>query len=354
MSLITYLTRIHFADRVVEDALGVELRALGVRRAAVVTDSSGEAEDHYDRVIDALPPEIGYVPLRRQTAADTAALTALRRNFQEQYCDAVIGLGGPVALDLARALGQASTGRNGRGGGSPPVIALPTTTSSVGIGPLAGALGGREGMIPTVILCDPTLTMAQTPDETIAAGMDALTHCVEAWLGTAWNPPADGMALDGARRARTWLPRIEADGSDLEARRELLAAALNAGLASQKGLGAAHALAHALEAEDGLSLRHGWWHSALLPPAISFNAPAVFGRFAPLAAALGAPGGDDVAAAVTQLGIRIGLPCQIGELGLDRKAMARVAARAVEDPANLTNPRHAVAEDYLRMLEAAM
>jgi len=351
MSLITYLTRIHFADRVVEDALAVELRALGVRRPAIVTDLSGEAEDHFDRIEDAIPPGVRCAPFRKTAAADAASLSRLSQGFAAEACDAVIGLGGPLALDLARWLGRAGPEQSGREAPA-PVIALPTTTASVGIGPLPKALGGASGVIPSVILCDPTLTMAQDQAETVAGGMDALTHCVEAWLGTAWNPPADGMALDGVRRARTWLPRAEADGTDLDARRELLAAALNAGLASQKGLGAVHALAHALEAETGMNVRHGWWHAALLPPAISFNAPAVADRFAPLAAVLDVASGADVAAALSGLGERVGLPCRVP--GLDGPARARVAARAAEDPANLTNPRHAVAGDYLRMLEAAM
>jgi alcohol dehydrogenase class IV len=348
MSLIAYLTRIHFADRVAEDALPVELRALGVRRPAVVTDAAGEAEDLYDRICDGLPIEVRPMPMRRAEAAEPAVLARLVDAFRTGACDAVIGLGGPVAMDLARALGRAAASD------PVPVVVLPTTTASVGIGPLRRALGGPGGAVPSVVLCDPTLTMAQDAAETAAAGMDALTHCIEAWLGTAWNPPADGMALDGARRAGAWLSRAVADGQDLEARRELLAAALNAGLASQKGLGAVHALAHALEAEAGTAQRHGRWHAALLPPVIAFNTPAVADRFAPLAAALGLPEGGDLTAAVAGLGVRVGLPRSVGELGLGRAARTRVAARAAEDPANLTNPRHAVAADYLRMLEAAL
>jgi alcohol dehydrogenase class IV len=345
MSLIAYLTRIHFADGVAEDALPVELRALGLRRPAVVTDAAGETDDLYDRIEDALPQGARPVPLRGAAAADAAVLARLAEAFAAGGCDGVIGLGGPVALGLARALARDS---------GVPVVVLPTTTASVGIGPLPRALGNGSGPVPDVVLCDPTLTMAQDAAETAAAGMDALTHCIEAWLGTTWNPPADGMALDGARRAAGALPRAVADGQDMDARRELLAAALNAGLASQKGLGGVHALAHALEAEAGHGLRHGWWHAALLPPVVAFNAPAVADRFAPLAAALGLPAGGDVAAAVAALGARLGLPRGVAGLGLGRGAMERVAARAAEDPANLTNPRHAVAADYLRMLEAAL
>lgn len=345
MSLIAYLTRIHFADRVAEDALAVELRALGVRRPAVVTDAAGEVDDLYDRICDALPPAVRPAALRGADAAEPAVLARLADGLARESCDGVIAMGGPVALNLGRALARDA---------GLPVVVLPTTTAGVGIGPLPRALGNGNGPVPDVVLCDPTLTMAQGAPETAAAGMDALTHCIEAWLGTAWNPPADGMALDGARRAAAWLPRAVADGQDLDARRELLAAALNAGLASQKGLGAVHALAHALEAEVGTALRHGWWHAALLPPVIAFNAPAVADRFAPLAAALGLPAADDLPGAVAALGARVGLPRGVAGAGLDREAMVRVASRAAEDPANLTNPRHAVAADYLRMLEAAL
>jgi alcohol dehydrogenase class IV len=100
-------------------------------------------------------------------------------------------------------------------------------------------------------------------------------------------------------------------------------------------------------------VRHGWLHAALLPPVMAFNAPAVADRFAPLAAVLGLAAGD-LPGALAGLGVRLGLPRGVAGLGLGRGALARVAARAAEDPANLTNPRHAVAADYLRMLEAAL
>lgn len=341
MSLISYVTRIHFADRVVEDALPDELRGLGVRRPAVVTDAAGEADDLYDRVIDALPADVQPWPLRRIEVPDAGgALDRAQALFAAGGCDSVIALGGALAIVVGRALGRAV-----------PVVALPTTTANVGLGPMPG---GMAGAVPALILCDPTLTLTAGPSDTAAAGMDALVHGIEAWLGTTWNPPADGMALDGVRRAGAFLERAVADGQDIEARREMLAAALNAGLASQKGLGGVHALAHALEAEAGVSARHGWLHAALLPPVLAFNAPAVADRFGALREVLRVAPGDDLAGALARLGARIGLPDGLAGLGLGPDAMARVAARAAEDPANRTNPRHAVAADYLRLLEAAL
>jgi alcohol dehydrogenase class IV len=208
--------------------------------------------------------------------------------------------------------------------------------------------------VPAVVLCDPTLTLATDPMMTAASGMDALTHCIETYLGTTWNPPADGIALEGVRRAGAYLERAVRDGQDLEARREVLAAALNAGLAAQKGLGGVHALAHALENEAGLSARHGWMHAALLPPMLGFNAPAVGDRFAALCEALRLGPGADLPKALAALGARLSLPLRLDSLRLDHPALKRVARKAADDPANLNNPRLAHTEDYLRILEEAL
>lgn len=339
MSLIAYVTRIHFADRVVEDALPEELRNLGILRPLILTDAAGEEEDLFDRVADALPQGLQPVPLRGVAPPLTRAAVA---RAASRAGDAVIGLGGPLALDLARLAGHAA---------QVPVIALPTTTANVGLGPV---LVGPPAATPVLILCDPTLTTAAGAERTAAAGMDALTHCIEAYLGTTWNPPADGIALEGLRRACVWIDRAVSDGQNLEARREVLAAALNAGLATQKGLGGVHALAHALEAEAGLTDSHGMLHAALLPPVLSFNAPAVADRFEALAHAMRLSASEGVAGALSLLARRIGLPERLARLGLSEMALDRVARAAAEDPANRTNPRHATAADYRRLLEAAL
>jgi alcohol dehydrogenase class IV len=195
--------------------------------------------------------------------------------------------------------------------------------------------------------------------------MDALVHCVETYLATAWNPPADGMALEGVRRAGRWLRRAVEQDRDVEARREMLAVALNGALAGQKGLGAVHALAHALEAElsacgsaaVGAARMHGALHAALLPPVLRFNAPAVGERYATLAWALGEGGSSGQAVALSELlaglGRQIGLPSGLDGIGFSPEALERAAAAAAEDAANRTNPRHATPPDYRAMLAEA-
>jgi len=373
MSLITYLTRVHFADRVLEDALESEMALLGARRPLVVADGA----DALDRLMLSLPrgarAEAAFVaaagPVREHEAAAAAAAAA--------GCDCVIAVGGAAAIDAGKLAGLAAAGAavaalvageglrgaGGRGAGL-PVIAVPTTADS-GAGVRAAvrvlSAAGRHvwlrdrRLVPAAALCDPTLGVAEGPQATAAAGLDALTHCLETYLGNAFNPPADGIALEGLRRAWAHLERAVADGADLVARRELLAAALNGALADQKGLGGVHALAHALEEARGIAApRHGSLHAALLPPVLAFNAPAGRERFAAVAEALRLPPGADLPEAILRLTGRLPLPSRLGPLGLDGPLLDRVARRAEADPANRTNPRLASAEDYRAMLEAAL
>ncbi len=341
MSLITYLTRVHFADRVLEDALAVELRRLRIFRPVLVIDADAAQGDALDRLTDATPRE--HAPIARLLVGASAAPGPDATTAAA--CDGVIGFGGRAALAAARRMSAP-----GRAGATLPWIAVPTTTAAVGL----DAGGETRAAVPSAILCDPTLTLGLDPETTARTAMDALAHCVESYLATAYNPPADGIALEGVRRAGAWAERAVADGSDAKARRELMAAALNAGLAAQKGLGGAEAAACALEAEAGVADRHGMLHGALLPRIVAFNAPAVGSRFAALAAALGLSPGRDLPTGLADLGARLGLPGCLGSLGLTMAALRRAAETAAADPVSRTNPRMADADDFLRLLSSAL
>lgn len=344
MTLITFVTRIHFADRVLEDALAEELARLEILRPLVLADAS--SGDEAERLWDALP--IGAAPVRFDVAPEAAADAALRAAaalFAETGCDGILGCGGARTLDLARLLG----------GSGAPVVAVPTGTESVGLGPLAvdfARHGARQAFTPSAILCDATLTLGAGPAATAAAGMDALVHCLEAYLSAAYNPPADGIALDGLRRAALNLERAVQDGADLAARRELLAAALNGGLASQKGFGGIEAAARGLEGEAGA--RHGALHAALLPEVLAFNLPAISERFAAMRAVLGLEPGVEVAASLIRLAERVGLPSRLSDAGVAAPVLPKAARGAAADPANRTNPRHATHRDYEKIMEAAL
>ena len=345
MSLITYLTRIHFADRVLEDALSEELVRLGVRRPLVISDPHDPDLDGLDRLFDALP--VSARPAHFVTGGKGASgteRTSANGLFERSHCDGIIGFGTRRPLDLARLIGH--PGRK--------VITIPTATETIGLGPIGIDRGPRaqRGDIPDSVLCDPTLTIAASPIDTAVAGLGALVHCLESFLSTAFNPPADGMALEGLRRAWTHLEAAVTDGHDLAARRELLAAALNAGLAAEKGFGGIEAAAYGLEATT--NTRYGVLHGALLAEVMTFNAPAVADRIAAIRRTLGLSDGSDFIAELVMLVERIGLPVRLSAAGIDAPLLPKAALRAAADPANRTNPRHATAQDYEVILRAVL
>ena len=230
MTLITFVTRVHFADRVLEDALAEEMARLGIDRPLVLVDA--DAGDEVDRLIGRACPSPRR-PFASRSARRSPADAALREAaalFTETQCDGIVGCGGARTLDMARLLGGAGGAgrrRRPRGRKAWDSVRLPSISPGTG--------RGRPSR-PSAILCDATLTVGADPAAAAAAGMDALVHCLEAYLSSAYNPPADGIALEGLRRAALNLERAVACG-ELSARRELLAAALNGGLASQKGFG---------------------------------------------------------------------------------------------------------------------
>ncbi len=381
MALINYLTRVHFADRVLEDALAEQMELLGIRRPLIVTDLPGADNEPLARVLDALPGSVDAAIQRIAAIGVHAdlALAEISAQFATGQCDGYISVGGRAALTLARCAAHdcTSPARNPSAvtSGSQaqtkyvPVIAIPTTTACVGLQPILQPISqsllafsvhrsrcasyGQLAMLPDAILCDPTLTIEQDEFATAVTGMDALTHCIEAYLGTTWNPPADGMALDGVRRAVANLDTAVRDGANLEARREMMATALDAGLSAHKGLGAIEALSSALDGEEGPGILHGHFNAALLPVVLMFNAPAIGARLATLRDLLQLSSIDEVPKAITALGASVHLPLTLASLHMDRVAHRRVAQRAVEHPATRTNPRHANVADYVWMLEHA-
>lgn len=347
MSLIRYVTRIHFADGVLEDALPEELRVRKVSAPLIVTDAdTGEA---LPRLLDCLPPSCRPLVLGPLDPVPDAVA---------RDCDVAIGVGGEWSLDRARLVPTTRPGAEAM-----PTMVVPTLPGCVGLGaPGAGQPGGRARTraqpatwpVPDALFCDPPLLSLAAPQRLAVAGIDALVHCLEALMSITWNPPADGMAFDGLRRAGAWLEPLVADPFDGEAQREVLSAALNGALASQKGAGAIHALGHAFEALVEGTGDHGSLHAALIGPVLAFNAPAVPDRLAAAADALRLSGPGLVATHLRELGERLGLRTSLGDLGLKPPEIAQVAATAAEDWANRTNPRHATAMDYRRMIEAAL
>ncbi len=377
MSLITYVTRIHFAENVLEDALEHELDLQGVTRPLIVCDRGQEDSGPLGRLLAAIPkessPRLFVARDGDATEKDCEAAAAICR---EHACDGIIGFGSGAAIDLAKCIAVRVTHEGplrpfaGVEGGQmrirdvlPPLLAIPTTAGAGAEASSTAAIVMDDGpkltlvspfLVPRVALCDPTLTLDLPADATASSGMDALTHCIETFIASAFNPPADGIALDGVRRIAANLERAVEEGANIKVRREMMAAALNGALAQQKGLGGVHAMSHGLGALGSPVVQHGAINAVLLPYALEFNAPAAAHRYAELRRVMNVKGRVDLPEAVARLRERVGLPGRLRDIGLDRRAIARASTRAACDYTNRTNPRRASADDYRSLMLKAL
>lgn len=377
MSLINYLTKIHFADNVLEEAVAAETDALKISRPLVVTDKGIVECGLISRLLDALGRrnEASLFDETPSNPTEVACNSAVEA-YRNRGCDGIIAFGGGSSIDLAKAVAllashpgpltqyAAIEGGTGRiRNNMPPLIAIPTTAgtgSEVGRGAVIILEdGGKLGilspyLIPKVAICDPTLTLDLPPELTAGTGMDAVAHCIETYLATAYNPPADGIALEGLKRAVQNIERAFDHGHDIDARREMMAAAMNGALAFQKGLGGVHAMSHALGGLTGYHLHHGTLNAVLLPFVLEFNAPAIHGRFPSIRHAMGLAGQTDIGEAIRKLNEKLCMPSRLGQMGVDLHAVEIAGPLAEKDHTNSTNPRMANADDYRRLMAAAL
>lgn len=370
MALITYLTTIRF-DHGALSGLPDDLAACGITRPLLVTDKGVIAAGIAANVLALLPagtPVYDGTPPNPTEEAVDEALTVYRAG----NCDGVVALGGGSAIDLAKGVALLATHVGPlrqyaliEGGATKikpqiaPLIAIPTTSgtgSEVGRGTVLSFRDGRKmsvigpAMLPRRAICDPDLTLGLPPMLTAATGMDALTHCIECYSSRIENPPAGAIAFDGGVRVARHIERATANGQDREARYQMMMGSMMGAMAFQKGLGAVHALSHALGGLKEISLHHGTLNAVLLPAVIRFNRDHVGEAYHTLALAFGAQK-DGLDIWVADLNRRLGLPARLGEMGVKREWFERVAAHAMEDHTTQTTPRKPTAGDYVNLLE---
>jgi 4-hydroxybutyrate dehydrogenase len=212
-------------------------------------------------------------------------------------------------------------------------------------------------LVPRTALLDPELTLGLPPMLTAATGMDAIAHCMETFMAPAFNPPADGIGLDGLRRGWAHIERATKDGRDREARLNMMSASMQGAMAFQKGLGCVHSLSHSLGGVNP-RLHHGTLNAVFLPAVIRFNAEAESmrkdDRLQRMAHAMGLASGSDVPEAVKDMSARLGLPSGLAAMGVTPDMFDRVIEGAMADHCHKTNPRLASPDDYREMLHASM
>jgi 4-hydroxybutyrate dehydrogenase len=373
VALIQYLTAVEFDNGALR-TLPAALAELRVRRPLVVTDRGLVKAGLVDQVTKLLPKTHALYADTPANPTEDAVHEAVQ-TWRQHSCDGVIAFGGGSSIDLAKGVALLATHPGPLesyalilGGAQritvavAPLIAIPTTAgtgSEVGRGALLTLRDHRKlgfispHMIPRRAICDPELTLGLPVLLTAATGMDALTHCIETYLSPKVNPPADAIALDGARRAWQWIGQAVVNGSNLEARWHMMMASLQGAMAFQKGLGAVHSLSHPLGGASKVSLHHGTLNAVFLPAVLRFNEPCCGDKFANLRAAFELPAGASIADAIASLSARIGLPANLQQMGVDRALLPLLIDAALADHSTATNPRPLAPADVLDLFEQA-
>ncbi|MFP3567655.1 iron-containing alcohol dehydrogenase [Paraburkholderia sp. SIMBA_030] len=382
MAYIYYLTHIHLGYDALSQ-LPSECARIGIKRPLLITDKGVVAAGIAQRALDAL--KFGDVPVFDDTPSNPteAMVLAAAARYRDEGCDGLIAVGGGSSIDLAKGVAIAATHPGALTqyatieGGSPkitdaaaPLIAVPTTAgtgSEVARGAIVILNDGRKlgfhswHLLPKSALCDPALTLGLPPGLTAATGMDAVAHCIETFLAPAFNPPADGIALDGLERAWANIERATTDGSDRAARLNMMSASMQGAMAFQKGLGCVHSLSHplgGLVVNGRTSLHHGTLNAVVLPAVLRFNETAdtvvAEKRYARMRRVMNLPENADLAQALFEMSARLGLPTGLKQMGVDESVFDKVIQGALADHCHSTNPREATADDYRRMLTESL
>jgi alcohol dehydrogenase class IV len=349
---------------------------LRIHRPLIVTDRSLVGHSMLQSALALLPQAALFGEVKGNPTGSN--VEAGLRVYHEGRHDGVVAFGGGSALDTGKAVafmsGQkrpmwdfediADWWTRADPAGIAAVVAVPTTAGTGSEVGRAAVILNEEihekkilfhpQMMPAIVISDPELTVGLPRNITAATGMDALVHCFEAFCAPGFHPFADGMALEGLRRVARFLPRACADGADIEARANMLAAASMGAAAFQKGLGGVHAIAHPVG--SWFDTHHGLTNAVLLPYVMRHNRAAIGTQCELIARllALARPGFESFLDWVLELRRTLGIPQSLGEIGVDAGNAEVIGEQAARDPSAAGNPVALDAATLERIFRAAV
>jgi alcohol dehydrogenase class IV len=348
----------------------------GIRRPLLVTDEGLRQKPMIKAALAALEHAVLFGAVRGNPSSSD--VEAGVRAFRAGGHDGVIAFGGGSALDVGKVVAFMSGQTRplwdfedigdwwtrADAAGIAPIVAVPTTAGT-------GSEVGRAGvilnetthqkkiifhprMMPGIVISDPELTVGLPRAVTAATGFDAFVHCFEAFCAPGFHPLADGIALEGMRLVHSFLPRACANGSDIEARAQMLAAASMGATAFQKGLGAVHAIAHPVG--SWFNTHHGLTNAIIMPYVMVFNRPAIAHKAELIARVLDLParGFDGLLACVLQMRRELGIPQSLSEIGVGIDKAQIIGREAAIDPSAGGNPIPVDATTLERIFRAAV
>jgi alcohol dehydrogenase class IV len=348
----------------------------GIARALVVTDEGLAATPMVAAAVAALPGARLFAGVRGNpnNSHVSAGLAAYRSGSH----DGVVAFGGGSALDVGKVVafmsGQSRPlwdfedvgdwWTRAEPSGIAPIVAVPTTAGTGSEVGRAGVILNEEThqkkiifhpqMLPRVVISDPELTTGLPRGVTAATGMDAFVHCFEAYCAPGFHPLADGIALEGMHLIHRYLPRACANGLDIEARGQMLAAASMGATAFQKGLGAVHAIAHPVG--SWFNTHHGLTNAVILPYVVTWNRAAIETKTEIIARVLNLPrpGFDAFLAWILEIRRELGIPHSLADIGVTLEHSATIGTEAALDPSAGGNPIPVDAAALERIFRAAV
>ncbi|WP_281613844.1 iron-containing alcohol dehydrogenase [Flammeovirga sp. SubArs3] len=370
-------TKIRFGVGVINE-LGPYLKENNIFRPLIVTDAIISELPFFSKVISDLERQGISPSVFNEMHKNPVKSDVLKgkKNYQNSISDGVIGIGGGVAMDVARAIALSINHHRDLfdyddliGGDKyvteeiPHFITIPTTAGT-------GSEVGRSAIISDditkqkkilfspsllakIVFADPTLTLDLPAFVTAATGMDAITHNIEAYLSRGFNPMCDGIALQGLKLLAQSIVQATKE-PDLFSRSKMLIGSLMGAVAFQKGLGMVHSMAHPLSSL--LDMHHGLANAICLPIGMEYNYVGFEGKFNVMAYTMGLGGnqGKNLVDSVMVLNEQLGLPQNLSQVGVKEEHIPELARLAKQDFCLPCNPKEVTEEDFVQLYKKAL